>query len=162
DSGRHSKSSRELPGKDTEGLRMKLNQASIAAIKRAATGKADHVEWDDNLSGFGLRMRDGRLTWIVQYKIGGKQRRVTLGTTEQLTAEQARNGWTTENGEYRQGAAKILVDVRGGYDYATERATRRNDASHTVGAVITKYLAHKESTVRAKTYGEIRRHLEHQ
>lgn len=69
---------------------MKLNQAAISAVKRAAAGKADHVEWNDNLPGFGLRMRDGRLTWVVQYKIGGKHRRITLGTIEQLTPEQAR------------------------------------------------------------------------
>src|SRR5215475_9214733 len=96
------------------GAAMKLTQGNISKVKRLAAGKSEHIEWDDELHGFGLRFRDGRSTWVVQYKIGAKHRRVTLGTTEMLTAEQARNGWTTENGDKKDGAAKILVGARDG------------------------------------------------
>jgi integrase len=123
---------------------MKLTQGSIAKVKRDATGKADHFEWDEALPGFGLRVRNGQSTWVVQYKVGPKQqRRLTLGTTEQLTAEQARNGWLDEAGQRRDGAAKIIVSARDGFDAKVSRATRREEASHTLGVAIEKFLQAK-------------------
>ena len=60
---------------------MKLTQANIAKIK-LPSGKSEHIEWDETLPGFGLRIRDGgSKTWIAQYKIGAKHRRLTLGST---------------------------------------------------------------------------------
>jgi hypothetical protein len=32
----------------------------------------DHVEWDKKLRAFGLRTRNGKRTWIYQYKLNGK------------------------------------------------------------------------------------------
>ena len=37
---------------------MKLTDASIKRIDTG--GKADHIEWDDQLKGFGLRIRQGK------------------------------------------------------------------------------------------------------
>ena len=122
---------------------MKLINSSIAKVKREAAGQTDYFAWDDALPGFGLRVRNGRSTWIVQYKFGPVTRRITLGTTEELTADQARRGWTTANGERRDGADKILVDARSGFDAKVSRITRRKEASHTLGATIGKYLEAK-------------------
>jgi len=138
---------------------MKLSEAAIAIAKRNAVGKSEHIEWDDKLGGFGLRVRNGRCTWIVQYKIGTQNRRVTLGTTEMLTAEQARNGWTTANGERRAGAAKIMVDARDGLDAAAARADRRKEASHTMGIAIFKYLEAKQNKLRPRSYQSTKRDL---
>jgi hypothetical protein len=37
---------------------------------RAPTGKLDHIEWDEDLAGFGLRLRQGgkrvRRSYVVQ------------------------------------------------------------------------------------------------
>jgi integrase len=139
---------------------MKLTQAAIPKIKRDAAGKSEHIEWDDALPGFGLRVRDGRCTWIVQYKIGAKHRRVTLGTVEMLTAEQARLGWKTQENEKRDGAAKILTSARDGHDHATKRAVRRKQASHTLEAEIARYLEAKKPALRPRSYEETKRHLE--
>jgi hypothetical protein len=47
--------------------------------------------FDEGLPGFGLRVRGGgKRTWIVQYRIGQKQRRVTLGNVETIDADNAR------------------------------------------------------------------------
>jgi len=139
---------------------MKLTQAAIPKIKRDAAGKSEHIEWDDALPGFGLRVRDGRCTWIVQYKIGAKHRRVTLGTVEMLTAEQARLGWKTQENEKRDGAAKILTNARDGHDHAATRAIRRKQASHTLEAEIARYLEAKKPALRPRSFEETKRHLE--
>src|SRR5262245_38497266 len=48
---------------------MKLTQRNIAALT-LPKGKPDHIEWDDDLPGFGYRIRGGGArTWIYQYKI---------------------------------------------------------------------------------------------
>ncbi len=72
---------------------MKLTQAAASRLKLPA-GKSDYIEFDEDLHGFGLRLRSsGSRFWIVQYKIGDQHRRITLGSSAMLTADQARNGW---------------------------------------------------------------------
>ena len=66
---------------------MKFTAQEIARY-RPPQGKADHIEWDDDFPGFGLRYRNGKRTWIYQYAFGsGTERinaRMTLAT-ETLT-----------------------------------------------------------------------------
>jgi integrase len=131
---------------------MKLTEANVAKIKRKAGTTGDLIEWDDALPGFGLRVRDGRATWIVQYKIDKQHRRLTLGTTEMLTADEARKGWTTKEGELRSGARKILVDAHHGFDAATEKANRRKEASNTLDGLIRAYLDAQKAKQRPRTY----------
>ena len=54
---------------------------------------SDRIVWDDELKGFGLRLRGGSKTFIVQYKLGGRggqNRRILLGKVGVLTSEEAR------------------------------------------------------------------------
>ena len=53
---------------------MRLTKDVVAALVRPA-GKADYTEWDDDLPGFGVRMRGGSKKWDCQYRVNGKQRR---------------------------------------------------------------------------------------
>ena len=69
---------------------MKLTKATIEQLKLPA-GKSEAIVFDEGLPGFGLRTRaGGKRTWIVQYRLGSKQRRVTIGTVETLNADEAR------------------------------------------------------------------------
>ena len=73
---------------------MKLTTQEIARY-RPPEGKADHIVFDDGLSGFGLRYRDGRKTWVFQYAFGtGESRtnaRMTLGEYPALSPTKARD-----------------------------------------------------------------------
>ena len=58
---------------------MRLTQANVATLT-LPEGKAEAIIFDDDLPGFGLRMRSsGARTWIFQFKIGSQHRRITLG-----------------------------------------------------------------------------------
>jgi integrase len=139
---------------------MKLTESNLPKIKRAAAGKNDYVEWDEALPGFGLRIRGGKASWVVQYKLAGQQRRISLGSIEMLTADEARNGWTDrETGERRKGARQILADAHDGIDYAISRATRRAQAAQTVGVVVASYLEAKQASLRPRSHLEVTRHL---
>ena len=82
------------------------------------------------MPGFGIWVRAGRCNWIIQYKIGDLHRRITLDTTDMLTGEKGRHGWTDPaSGEPREGASQIPADARSGIDYFVERAKRRKKQS---------------------------------
>jgi integrase len=131
---------------------MKLTSTSIARF-RLPSDKSEHIEFDETMPGFGLRIRGGgkqeHRTFIAQYKIGSKHRRITLGNVAKVTLDDA-----------KREAKKIFGRVASGEDPANERAEARESASHTLGSVIAKYLAAKEPGLRASSYRETRRHLE--
>jgi integrase len=71
---------------------MKLTQRALAEVKREAgeKKKSDYTVWDDTTKGFGVRLRDGRYTWIFQYKFGADHWRLKLGTFPPLSCDEAR------------------------------------------------------------------------
>jgi integrase len=131
---------------------MKLTNTSIAQF-RLPSGKSEHIEWDDAMPGFGLRIRgEGKKehrTFVAQYKIGTKQRRITLGNVAKVALEDAK------------GRARIIFGkVAGGEDPANEKAEAREAASHTLGSVIKRFLEANEPGLKASSYRETKRHLE--
>ena len=130
---------------------MKLTAKTIAGIRLPA-GKTDHIEWDDDLPGFGLRLRGSgdrpRKTWVAQYRAHGRTRRMKIGAVEKLSPDEA-----------RKAARKILAKVEVGHDPQAEKAARRQQDEHTLAAVVADYLKAKQSIVRSNTYRELVRYL---
>jgi integrase len=108
----------------------------------------DRFEWDPKLTGFGKRTSDGRETWVIQYRLGHKQRRMTIGTCAKLTQAQA-----------REQARKRLAQVELGQDPAADKRQSRTEAKHTLRSVIAQYLEAKQGAVRPRTYVEVCRYL---
>jgi integrase len=127
---------------------MRLTQRTIAALA-LPEGKAETIIFDDDLPGFGVRIRrGGARTWIYQYKIGAQHRRVSLGSLAVLTPARA-----------RQTAADLCAAVRLGDDPAGTRAESRVRASETMAAVAHSYLTYQSGHLRRKSYTEVERHL---
>ena len=105
------------------------------------------------IPGFGLRIRAGdkgqHRTFIAQYKIGAKHRRITLGNVTKVTLENA-----------RQQAKRIFGKVANGDDPANEKAEKRRVASHTLDATIANYLEAKAIELKPRSFLEVKRHLE--
>src|SRR5262245_32772051 len=83
---------------------------TTTSIKKLALplGTKDKTFWDDTLPAFGLRLRaGGSASWVVQYDVAGKTRRVTLGTPAMLAVAVARTK-----------AKDLLASVRLGGDPA--------------------------------------------
>ena len=138
-------SSHSLPRK---GRAVKLTQAAVATLK-LPKGKSETITFDDDLPGFGLRMRaGGSCTWIYQYKLGSQHRRVTLGNAAALTVTQA-----------RKTATELHAHVRLGKDPAGEKIEGRVRATETMGAIVQTYLAHQRQRVRPRSYAGTERHL---
>jgi Arm DNA-binding domain len=87
-------SSHGLPRSDSgtpiRGLKqMKLIQKTVAALE-LPKGKSEAIFFDDDLPGFGLRIRvGGARTWVYQFKIGERNRRLTLGSAAAVTPARA-------------------------------------------------------------------------
>lgn len=128
---------------------MKLTQgtANEAALP---PGVRDKILFDDTLPGFGLRLREGgKRTWIVQYRVGAKQRRVTLGTTETVKAVEA-----------RKRAQTALGKMHLGQDPQVEKAEARAQAAVTLGSVVNGYLArYAARRLKPGTFTDVERYL---
>jgi Arm DNA-binding domain len=114
-------------------------------------GKTDHIEWDDDLPGFGIRLREGGSRgWVFQYALGDKQRRMSLGSAKA-------NGLSLAKA--REIASDLHAKVRLGQDPAGQKAESQQRAAETFKAIVDKYLAVREREMRPGAYDQIERHL---
>jgi integrase len=130
---------------------MRLTRQSVSRLA-LPPGKSEILVFDEALSGFGVRIRaGGKRTWVVQYRVGTKQRRITLGTVEAVTPDAA-----------REHARRVLASVQLGTDPQAEKAQKTADqagATLTFGAVATRYLAQAKSKLRPRSFEEVERHI---
>ncbi len=127
---------------------MRLTAATIRTLTLPA-GKGDHVFFDADLPGFGLRLREGgSKTWVVQYAIAGKTRRMMLGSVAML-----------DPGKARETAKDLLAQVRLGRDPAGEKATARAKAAETFGALLPRFLERQRARLKPRSLQEVERHL---
>jgi integrase len=122
---------------------MKFTTDAIAALRLPA-GKHDHIEWDDALPGFGIRIRRESKRWVVQYRVGAQQRRESLGDVRKVKLDDARR-----IARQRFAQAELATDP------AAERAKARSAAAAiklTLANVAARYLEAKRDTLRPSTY----------
>ena len=127
---------------------MNLTEQKASALK-LASGQTDLIEFDDDIPGFGIRLREGgSRTWIFQYKLGTKQRRLVLGKTSAVKA-----------GAAREIASTLHAKVKLGGDPAAEKAISKIQAGDTFGKLIEQYLEFQKDNLRQRSYEEVERHL---
>jgi integrase len=134
-----------------------MGKLTKRTVDAAVPQGRDYFLWDDDLPGFGLRVfGSGKKSYVAQYKIGGRggrTRRMSLGLTTKLTADEA-----------RRKAGKILGAVSDGRDPASEREDARK--ALTVAELANLYLAegkaekpNKKASSWAADRSNIERHI---
>jgi integrase len=109
---------------------VKFTEATVKSF-RSPPDKADHYEWDDTMPGFGFRCQSGgRKTYLVKYRVGEKQRKLSLGATSKVSLDAAR---VNARGLF----AKVAMRI----DPANERATAIARATQTFDPIIDGYIA---------------------
>jgi integrase len=127
---------------------MEFTKETIAALTLPA-GKSDLIQFDDDLPGFGIRLREGgKRVWIVQYRTQGRQRRETLGDVRRVDLKAA-----------RASAKKRFAEVTLGGDPQKDKAEAKVRAAVTVGPLTERYLALKKPKFRPNTYVAAHRYL---
>jgi integrase len=129
---------------------MRLTVKTTAGLK-LPKGKADHIEFDSDIPGFGLRLRDGgKRVWVFQYKNGNQQRRMTFGHYPAMDVPAA-----------RARAEELHAEVKLGGDPAGDKAERQARSGETFEACMNLYLdrRRKDPKLRPSSLREIERHL---
>ncbi len=80
---------------------MRLTQKVINSIRPGER----RFTWDDSLPGFGVRVTEGSVSYVVDFRLGARRRRVALDPVSQTTLVAA-----------RERAREILVGARRGDD----------------------------------------------
>jgi integrase len=127
---------------------MKLTKGNIAALKLPA-GKDEHTEWDEELPGFGVRLRKSKdgisKTYRIQYRVGAQQRSKALDVRK-VSPEDA-----------RKVARQLFAQAHLGIDVAADKDKAKADAVRaklTLASVSDRYLAVKADDVKSGTYSE--------
>jgi integrase len=103
----------------------RLTKRTLDALQPSSS---DYFVWDEELKGFGVRVSPKNTkTFLVQYRAGGRQRRVKVGRYGPLTADEA-----------RLEARALLGDVAKGDNPAEEIATERR--APTVAEVADRFV----------------------
>jgi integrase len=98
--------------------------------------------WDDALKGFGCKVAVDaqgtiRRSFVIQYRIGGQQRRQKIADVSKVNADAA-----------RKRAMTMLGKVAGGIDPALEKQAARAATSITFKSVVAQYLLAKDREVQ--------------
>lgn len=97
-------------------------------VETLQTAQSDFLVFDSELRGFGVRVfPSGRKSFLVQYRNGGRTRRIKIGTFGALTADEA-----------RQQAKQLLGQVAKGENPAQDIHDRRRAA--TVSEICDRFL----------------------
>src|SRR5262249_53578919 len=127
---------------------MRLTDKMTASLA-LPPGSKDAVFWDDDIAGFGIRIREGgSRNWIYRYRIGARQRSVILGSAKSVPLSVA-----------RKNASLLEAQVRLGKDPAGDRENAKIEASNTVAVLVEQYLEVGKSNWRQVTYADVKRYL---
>jgi hypothetical protein len=108
---------------------MQFTVKTTAGVK--LDGKTERIVFDEDIKGFGLRLREGgSRTWIYQYRIGSKQRRMVLGSAKSVPL-----------GVARENAGRFEARVKLGGDPAMDKEAARRSADETFGVLVDQYMA---------------------
>lgn len=70
---------------------MKLTKSTIDRANYTGDGKSRHVQWDDSVPGFGLRIYPtGKKSFVLSYRVAGRKRLMSIAPYGVMTLEQAR------------------------------------------------------------------------
>jgi hypothetical protein len=121
----------------------------VEAATHAGEGASWDVRWDgaDGVPGFGVRVYpSGRKSYLVIYRVGGRRRTYTIGSTSRIALEAARDR-----------AKRIALEASDGFDPLAER--RRSRGVGTFGELCDVYVEEYAKPLKA-TWKEDERRIE--
>ncbi len=128
----------------------KLDRNTVNKLPLPDGGKFDVVHWDDDLPGLGLRvLKSGSRSWVVRYRVGRRQRVITLGKIALLSPGQARTN-----------AGEILARAKLGEDVSTEIRSKKEKIGATLEDLIDIFISrYVEKNQKPATRKETKRLL---
>ncbi len=132
-----------MSAKDTTPRRAapERQRLTLARIERLALppGKREAILWDTERPHLGVRLRSGKKTFIYYRKVGGRPLRLSLGSVDALTIDQARKEAERISGLIAQGIDP-REDKRQHLEAAEAARRERERAKATFGDLWTAYI----------------------
>lgn len=126
---------------------MNITKSTLGAL---AFNGSETTYFDDTLKGFGVRVGKTSASYIVMYRNAyGKQKKLTIAKTTQITPAQA-----------REEAKRILALVVQGKDPASDKIEKRKEI--TVSDLARMFLADRKPRVKINTYQRYCQSVEYQ
>jgi integrase len=124
---------------------MKLTNPTIRSLE-LPPGVKEKTFFDDDVPGFGVRLRDsGSRSFVLQYKFGGKNRRMALGA---VTAR--------DLGKARSDAKNLLARIRLGEDPFLTKLGARSKAAQTFGGkLLDDHLEAKKAELTPRWFRQV-------
>jgi integrase len=127
---------------------MRLNPRDVTNLA-LPPGKTDALFFDDAVPGLALRVRAaGGRTWVFQYRVGGRQRRMNLGAAAATSVH-----------EVRKRASILYAEVKLGRDPARDKSQAQARANESFGAILPLFLTRQRERLRPRALAEVERHL---
>jgi integrase len=126
---------------------MKLTATTVRTAE-LPDDKSEQILFDDDVPGFGLRLRQRSKNFIFQFKIGTKHRRMTLGKASAATLT-----------EMRRTAAQLYAKVRLGEDVAGQKIQAKRAAAETFKPYVEQFLQALQAHYRPRSFKQVERHL---
>ena len=124
---------------------MKLTTAAVAALA-LPSGRDDFTWWDDEIVGFGYRLRaSGRAAWVFQYRLHRQSRRLTAKAA--VVTPSAARAWA------KQAASKVAL----GQDPSTK--SEPEPETITVGEAVELFVDRQSQRLRPRSLIELKRHV---
>src|SRR5262249_43437327 len=133
--------------------RFSVRRDDVAALA-LPEGKRDHLIPDGRVPGLAVRLREGgSRSWVFSFRIGNKQRRMTLGAATVPSVQKA-----------RRRATQLYANAKLGIDPAQHKEDAKAQAGETVKAKLPLFLARQQDRgrdgyLRQSALIEIERHL---
>ncbi len=129
-------------------------------VDAAETRERDHVIWDDELPGFGLRVfASGKRSYVIQYRVRGRSRRYTIGLHGVWAPETARQEAKVQFGRVARGddpAEKRQLDHKA---ITVKELCTRYLADLQAGLILGKGGRPKKASTITTDTGRIERHI---
>ena len=130
------------------GKTMKLTATTVRTAE-LPKGKSEAIFFDSEIPGLGLRIRvGGSRSFIFQYKLGPKHRRMTLGKASPATLT-----------EVRKLAARLYAGCRLGGDPMGQKVQAKRAAAETFKPYVEQFLQALHPHYRPRSFKQVERHL---
>lgn len=123
----------------------KLTQKVVKALELPAEGQK--FVWDTALKGFGVRLTPSKKVFVVQGRVNGRDKRITIASCETFSADEA-----------RKKAKAFLQDMANGLDPNAERKRAKLEGI-TLAQVTESYI--KDRSLKPSSVRDINRHLDY-